>query len=130
MKNKLEIGMYVRTRYGIAKVVKFSDIIDDRGCYLDRNIMSCNPENWEDFCTVHDIVGEPSFEIIDVIEQGDLVEIKSKYCEDDVYRVNCKCDDVIGLDCFQDGTMYVDNTDIKRVLTKEQYKAMCYEVKK
>lgn len=121
MKNKLEIGMYVRTRYGIAKVVKFSDTIDDRGFYLDRNIMSCNPENWEDFCTVHDIVGEPSFEIIDVIEQGDYVngeKVEEVILDNKMSRIKTT-------EC----STYFEE-DIRSIVTKEQVAAMSYEVKK
>lgn len=126
----IEKGMYVRTEYGIAKVVKLSETMDSRVFYLDRDIMACNDENWKDCCTVHDIIGEPSFNIMDLIEKGDLVELTSEYCKDEIYRVIRTDAECIALDCFGDGFMCVGkNKDIKRILTKEQFTSGAYEVK-
>ena len=47
---ELEVGMYVRTRYGIAKITNLSKAIGSRGFYLDREFMDCNEENWKSFC--------------------------------------------------------------------------------
>ena len=73
-------------------------------------------------------VKKASYNIIDLIEVGDLVTIKSKYCDEDIYQVVEKNKQVVGLVCFQEGIMYVDNDDIKSIVTKEQFESMEYKV--
>lgn len=129
---KIEEGMYVRTTKGIGKVDETEMFMDKYfQFHLDsnkgriHNVTSNTYWNSEE-----DIIEEPSEKIINLIKKGDLVELTSKYCEDEIYRVTSSVNGVIALDCLGDGYMTCDmDEDIKRVLTKEQYAAMSYEVK-
>ena len=112
---KLEVGMYVKTRYGIAKVTNLSETIGSRGFYMDREIMDCNEENWKSFCTIHDVIGEPSFNIIDLIEVGDYVN---------GYEVTSK-DQFLG---FGNHDWYIADYEIKSIVTKEQFESMKYSL--
>lgn len=132
---KIEVGMYIRYIAGFhhndsnKPVVKIGKIIRvDDYVQLDTFWPSNGVFPTEDFKKF--IIGKPSFNILDVIKEGDLVTIKSKYCEGEVYVVDHEGDDVIGLDCFQDGTMFVDAGDIKEVLTKEQFETKVYSMSK
>lgn len=129
----IEKGMYVRTEYGIAKIreveVKNKDAIGEV-FELDSCIMIDNMDDYVNYCVRNDIIGEPSFKIIDVIQKEDLIELTSEYCKDEIYRVIGKDDECIALDLFGDGFMCIGKEkDIKRVLTKEQFEMMAYEVK-
>lgn len=119
----IEKGMYVRTKYGIAKVI---DVKLNAYLQLDKSIMLCNLENYMDCCTNSDIIGEPSFDIIDVIEKGDLVNrqivIKTGYNAFDNW-----CVSIEEYDGYVD---YIYPHEIETILTKEQYESMCYEVKR
>ena len=126
---KLEVGMYVRTRYGIAKITNLSETIDVRGFYLDEEIMDCNVENWKSFCTIHDIIGKPSHSIIDLIEVGDYVN-----GEEVDYIIK---PDVCGDEELDDGKVHTKNCgrlefielwQIKSIVTKEQFESMSYKV--
>lgn len=131
MNDKLKVDMYVRTRNGIGKIDETRMFMDKFEFHLDNNkgrIHNVNDNTY--WNSLEDVIGEPSYKVIDLVQEGDLVTIKSKYCEGDIYQVNVKCDDVVGLDCFQDGTMYIDNNDIKTVVTKEQFEREMYEVNK
>ena len=138
---KLEVGMYVRTKH--KGIVKINEVIengvityeDDFGREWEEEtgrkvIRYIANDGWNCGLDEKEII-KASHNIIDLIEEGDLVTLNSKYCDGEIYQVVQKSDDIIGLDCFQDGTMYVDKTendDIKSVLTKEQFESMSYKV--
>lgn len=125
MKNKLEVGMYVRTKHnGIGKIVEYINNPTHYffKCYkLDRNCFNC-----EEYITESDVIGEPSHNIIDLIEEGDYVNGHkvSKVVIDSL------CSYVL----LEEVGSYVDNPDdineedIKTIVTKEQFSSMEYEL--
>lgn len=124
---ELEVGMYVRTRYGIAKITNLSKAIGSRGFYLDREFMDCNEENWKSFCTIHDIIGEPSHSIIGLIAVGDYVNGNK------IIKISIDhCGKTILIYGYDNGdrqvaiTIYED--EIKSIVTKEQFESMAYKV--
>lgn len=122
---EIKEGMYVRTNYGIAKI---TGIKKEVYYILDKPIVWDNMEGYEDYCTIRDIIGEPSYEIIKVLKPGDLVTLTNKYCEDEIYRVIEAYDDMAVVDCFGDGYMNIYNHDVESVVTKEQFEDMMYKV--
>ena len=140
MKDKLEIGMYVRTNDGyIAKLIKKNETwkyeFDGSVVYeFDSQIWDTDyADSYYDETELFEseiecLTIEPSFNIMDLIREGDLVTLKGEICKDEVYRVIGVGEDTIQLDCFQDGYMCVTADDIKQVLTKEQFMRECYEI--
>lgn len=114
MKDKLEHNMYVRTKWGIAKIIEISEEI----IYVD----TCFQPIDETKCYKEDIIGEPSFNPIDLIEVGDYVN----------GRLVCKNDEenylyLIGIDA--DNNIYEESLkDIKSIVTKEQFSSMEYRL--
>ncbi len=127
---KLEVGMYVRTKYGIAKIIK-TDFINE---YLDKPFLVVDREleigliggNDESLCDKKDIIGKPSYEVTDLIEVGDIIAIKEnidKYAQ------------VFILGIYEPQLLNEIKSKIDRnelildsVLTKEQFESMKYEV--
>ena len=116
---KLEVGMYVRTRYGIAKITNLSETIGSKGFYLDREIMECNEENWKSFCTIHGIIAKPKHNIIDLVQVGDYVNGLK------VYEVK---NDIKGFGVVVFSDCSIHEWQIKSILTKEQFESMSYKV--
>lgn len=128
----IKVGMYVRTNYGIAKIIK-TDFINE---YLDKPFLVVDREleigliggNDESLCDKKDIIGEASFNIRDLIEVGDYVNghLVTKISKDGFIWLE-------GYDIY--GTWnYVDfinewGDNIKSIVTKEQFESMKYEVK-
>ena len=118
--NELEVGMYVRTKNnGIGKIVEY---INDPThyffkCYkLDRSCINC-----EECITESDVIGEPSYNIIDLIEKGDYVN---------GYKVLNVCSSFVDIDCEKPSNeSYIFDDDIVSIVTKEQFEAMKYEIK-
>ncbi len=127
---ELEVGMYVRTNYGIAKIIK-TDFINE---YLDKPFLVVDREleigliggNDESLCDKKDIIGKPSYEVTDLIEVGDIIAIKEnidKYAQ------------VFILGIYEPQLLNEIKSKIDRnelildsVLTKEQFESMKYEV--
>lgn len=116
MKDKLEPNMYVRTKYGISQY-KYYDTSNGK--------LLCIPVKDGSkgvFANIEDIIGEPSFNPIDLIEVGDYVN----------GRLVCKNDEenylyLIGIDA--DDNMYEENLkDIKSIVTKECFESMEYRL--
>lgn len=113
MKDKLEVGMYVRTKWGIAKIREISE----ETIYVD----TCFQPIDETRCYKEDIIGEPSFNPIDLIEVGDYVN--GREVVDIFYNAN---DEVIGIDTR--GSVDYVESDIKSIVTKEQFESMIYKL--
>jgi len=121
---KLEVGMYVRTKYnGIGKLIEY---INDPThyfykCYkLDRDCMNC-----EEYITEKDVIGEPSFNIIDLIKSGDIILGKDgkvyqcwKIYKDYVFTYSKN---------KQGQTITLVDYQIDKILTNEQFKQMSYK---
>ena len=115
----IEVGEYVRTRDGeIGKITS---------CYCRNEVINkwcftLDIERWKDNeCDNSYIVGEPSYNIIDLIEVGDYVN---------GHRI-CRIDNNITIWLETENQLYcgIYEKDIKTILTKEQYEANCYKVK-
>lgn len=120
---KLEVGQFVRTNNGIAKIIGKND--DVRYYYPNAYISDTYLEINEDteYLYEEDIL-KASHNIIDLIEVGDYVN-GSK-----VYYCYCADEDSTGL--FIDtekGRQWLDKpSQIKTVVTKEQFESMRYVV--
>ena len=119
---KLEPNMYVRTKYnGIGKIVEY---INDPThyfckCYkLDINCINC-----EEYITEADVIKEPSYNIIDLLEVGDFIDGKQV-----VNAIHCK-DGFNRIELFG-GKAIMNKTPIKSIVTKEQFESMAYKVGK
>jgi len=113
---ELKEGMYVRTNFG--HIARISHLPDDLylKIILDKNYLD---EDGELNCGIceEDIKGKPSFDIIDLIEEGDYINGEK------VIFVLKGCYAVFG----ENGrTTYKE--DIKSVVTKEYFESGSYEV--
>lgn len=127
---KLEVEMYVRTKYGIRKII---EIDEDNNYYIDKNYT--NDFRQEINCISDScIIGEPSFNIIDLIEVGDYVngyKIEKVYNSLNEHNGICNSLDtylweVNDLDEFKEIVIF--ENDIKSVITHEQMKQMSYKI--
>ena len=113
---KLEVGMYVRTKYGyLARITE----VNDNSIYCDNAIT----RDWgEEFYLLYsdqfkEIV-KASHDITDLIEIGDYVNgHKVEQIWEDNQRFG-GCDYMFNIDA----------DDIKSIVTKEQFESMTYKV--
>ncbi len=128
---ELKLNMYVRTKhYGLFKILK---IIKENSKTLffkkqGHTVVIADKNN----SIEEEIIGEPSYDIIDLIEAGDYVNgylvidndikdnlnekyIQCGYIENNQYEDECVVT-----------TFY--NKDIKSIVTKEQFESMAYKV--
>lgn len=142
---ELKEGMYVRTHQGIAKIVEKPNISvvvwnDRKVIYVDENGHPV-PTSFN-FFVFEDEITAFSFNIIDLIEYMDLLEIENSvklYGENKTVALfnPVRCD---GFTEFEDGThciilnldylVDVKDLKIKSVLTKEQFDACKYVVER
>lgn len=107
MKTKLEVGMYVRTNTGIHKCIT---VYTDNRRTFDRFA-----NEFGNMIFFDEIIGEPSFDILDVIRPGDYVN-----------------GDKVSFIAF--GSIYWNTGNamhkkyIETVVTKEQFEECKYEV--
>lgn len=131
---KLKIGQFIRTPYGIRKIV---NITKDDGygkprvkvIKLDGFLNTGYKFNYE-FYTDEKIIKEckSSFNIIDLIEVGDYVNgSKVLEIEKDYKFIDGTIRDILWTDTKMQKAIW-DET-IKSIVTKEQFERMKYEVK-
>lgn len=141
---KISKGMYIRfkDKRGIQYIRKITSVNTEKperryaAIYIDKDANNCNG------VSLKNIVGEPSFDLIELVEYMDLFEIENPvklYGEDRKISLfnPVRCD---GFTEFEDGThciilnldYLVDIKDlkIKSVLTKEQFNACKYVVER
>ena len=121
MKDKLEVGMYVRYIPTIGEYTqKISKITKTKNCLLD---MCYTLDEEEEVFSSHfdDILGA-SHNIIDLIQVGDIITTNNLCGE--VTRIE---GDKIYTTCY-DGE-YCYDYQIQSIVTKEQFENMKYEVK-
>ena len=115
---KLKVGMYVRTKHGIRKII---EIDEDDNYYIDKTYV--NNFRQEINCISNNcIIGEPSFNIIDLIEVGDYVNGKkviNKWEEPDWYGYFIKLDGEETVPTIR---------NIETIVTKEQMEQMSYKI--
>ncbi len=128
MKDKLEVGMYVRTKNGIiAKILNIKDehawcdnvlekVPDEGYCFYEEN--SFNIDNEVDL----DKIKKASYNIIDLIERFDLVNGHLVICK--MYENEKDIPTIVK--CV--GDYYFKEEDIKSIVTKEQMEQMAYKV--
>lgn len=122
---KLEVGMYIRTKYCgicdeivIRKIIKI-DKINNNWFYIDKNVCDIYKDYTNKLNTVN--VEKASFNIIDILEVGDYV---NGYYVEDVLKTFVNV--AVGSNYFQSPTIY--EKDIKSIVTKEQFENMAYKV--
>lgn len=120
---KLEVGMYVRTEYGISKIENISpNEYDKEHDYIELKNFVFDGLDTQAFFTTDKIL-KASHNIIDLIEVGDYVngskvqEIGEGYVEIEEYS---------GLN--NDMPFVVKTEDIKSIVTKEQFESIKYSL--
>lgn len=110
--NKLEVGMFIRTDDG--KINKFKRYITDKKRVCETDMYAR--------LAVDNIV-KASFNIIDLIEVGDVITTINLCGE--VTKID-KENNKIYTTCY-DGE-YCHKEDIKSIVTKEQFESMSYRI--
>ena len=125
MKNKIEVAEYIRTKDGIiGKVLEDEDIVEDE-VYIDTTFLNDYADE-TNFVKSEDIKSH-SFNIIDLIEEGDYVNGNEIALE--APNPDPLCDPIYGyFDRYGELVGIIKNEDIKSIVTKEQFKAIEYEV--
>lgn len=111
---KLEVGMYVRTKYGITQYKEYETTNGNILCMPIKdgtNII---------FANIKDIIGKPSFSIIELLEVGDYVNGKEVIW---VSEGDIKC-----IQTFPIENDFIHEKDVKSIVTKEQFEAMQYKI--
>ena len=121
MKDNLEPNMYVRTKWGIAKIIGFE--AQNIFMKLDKKIMFENLPEYYDYITIADIL-KASHNIIDLIEVGDVITTNNLCGE--VTKIDIE-NNKIWIACCDYETCRIE--DVKSIVTKEQFESMSYEVK-
>lgn len=107
---ELKEGMYVRTKRGqIGKIIT----IGKYDVAIEFNRM------WQDIIHKENIVKEPSFDIIDLIEDGDYVN---------GYKVDFVQNNEIIFNHNHPTKLNIFAKDIKSIVTKEAFKNMSYHI--
>ena len=124
---KLEVGMYVRTPYGIDKIkdiVLNGNLYEDSGLYLEMGIkLVCGKEEMKNLKASHNI--------IDLIEVGDYVngymitDFSNEYYDEELDDYVEGFSIVLG---NEEQQYSIPPKDIKTVATKEQMEAIQYKV--
>ena len=125
MEDKIEVGEYVKTKEGIIAQIKNIDYEADiyrfdRTIYINdfgmKNDVLYNNEMFKKVVVKH------SKQLIDLIEVGDFVNgMEILHIDDNKLYVEWSSE-------FEEFTGFLENKDIKTILTKEQYEANCYKV--
>ena len=120
---EIQVGEYIRTKDGIKKIVKINE--GKLSTYYGKYIVSPEYKNSKSI-NVKNII-KPSFNIIDLIEEGDyangfkVISIGLNYSTTDIKKF-------LIVDCKRNINVLCEK-DIKSIVTKEQVKSMEYEVK-
>ncbi len=121
----LKVGQYVRfkDKRGITYIRKIVEIPEDNryaSLYLDKEA------NYSRGLSPKNIIKEPSFNVIDILEEGDII---SFYEDIDNYKKQyvIGIPDLITLDEIKD-KIANDNIRLVSILTKEQMEQMAYKV--
>ena len=117
-------GMYIRFKNnkGIQYIGKLININE----YREQCFKYAIEVTWYDdyiFIGDNDIIGEPSFDLIDLIKDGDYVNgYKVTYIDKD--------NQIIRVDGFGWGTNIIRKDNIKNIVTKEQFQNCKYVVER
>lgn len=112
----INVGMYVRTEYGIAKIIdkEVSTI-----WVLDKDIMLCHTSDNQNLCTTGQIL-DADKDIARLLRPGDFID---RFCIEDIQ----------GTTIHTEVGYFIDFEDVEdmvtRIVTKEQFEKMGYEVR-
>lgn len=127
MKDKLSVGMFIRTPLGIDKII-YLRIQDEYGCnfdtQLEHNLFLNNERDnisIDGECFEKEEI-KTSYNIIDLIERFDLVNGHLVICK--MYENEKDIPTIVK--CV--GVYYFKEEDIKSIVTKEQMEQMEYKV--
>ena len=132
---KLEVGMYVRTKKGEIDKILHIDYADER-----RKKYPTHPSNkyWRDkmllehkgYRVTNQSIIKASHNIIDLIEVGDvIVDNSGRKIEVNLIRIWNDVKEVICNDYnLDDSAITLHNSDIFKILTKEQFENNCYKM--
>ena len=131
MKDKLEVGQFVRTKDGtIGKIIAI-DLAKPRQekypnhpskrWWRDKILISC----YKGWITTQNII-KASYNIIDILEEGDYVNGHRV----DKVVIGPKCSYVLleEVGCYVDSQEDIADYEIKSIVTKEQFSQMQYKV--
>lgn len=125
-------GMYVRTEYGIKQIYDINPLATKREyLYKVKKQDSGGSTILYSLCE-NDIIGEPSYNVKDLLEPYDLVEwgINTPYRDgglSQVYSKGRKKRHIYITDYYGD-ERDVNDVIIYKILTKEQYDANCITI--
>ena len=130
MNKELNIGDYVRTKYGIAKIESF-ELKNKEMINLDKDIILCNMDIYRNRCSINQVI-KSSSNVIDLIEVGDYVNgdrVKALKGDIDSHKINNE-EDVIYTEYINDYDEWCgyEEDEIKSILTKEQFESMEYKI--
>lgn len=125
MEQKIEVGEYIRTYNGIIGKILEDEDIAENGVYIDTTFLDDYVDE-TNFVKYEDIK-KHSFNIIDLIEEGDYVNRNEIALE--APNPDPLCDPIYGyFDRYGELVGIIENEDIKSIVTKEQFKSLEYEV--
>lgn len=126
-------GMYIRTKYGISRIVEFHERKNNLSCYyLDKNIME--EEKYLSNCIYGykyytDQILKASFNLIDLIKVGDYVN-GTFVLDFETLQTREKAIIVDGLVTYGWGQGVIPASEVKNIVTKEQFNLMKYVVER
>ena len=125
MENKIQVEEYIRTYDGIIGKILEDEDIGENGVYIDTTFLDDYADE-TNFVEYKDIKSH-SFNIIDLIEEGDYVNGNEIALE--APNPDLLCDHIYGyFDRYGELVGIIENEDIKSIVTKEQFKSLEYEV--
>lgn len=131
---ELKTGMYVRdNEYGIGRVTDICACVkcEERGFYEPTISYSNHCEYVTSYIRMQDYEGRASNSMIDILEAGDYVNGRPvKAIAYPMYNETDNGLEGIGNRCVIFGKWdYIEESEIKTIVTKEQFERMKYEVK-
>lgn len=123
---KITEEMYVRTLDGISKIIELRD----------KGVMKRFVNEDGNVYFLHDILGKPSYKIIDLIGVGDYVNgekviaLRKDINERDIHPGSKDCN-IFTFNTIAEGWYYgIEDEDIKSIVTKEQFEREAYKIQK
>ena len=136
MEDKLAVGMYVRTKKGIAKIIDYE--AQKFLIKLDKEIMYENLPEYYDYAIIGDVL-KASHNIIDLIEVGDYlngfkVSKIERYDTKTIIKIGNSTFNVlegeeIYTPSYDNNNGYEKLEKLKSIVTKEMFENISYEVK-
>lgn len=121
---ELKEGMYVRTKYGIARYVHKAVTKATIYYVVDKKIVYDNVEGWEDSLLSNEIL-KASYNIIDLIEIGDYVNglpvCINYWKSDNKWHLEIPDSRFIS-------KIPLEQVNIQSIVTKEQFESMQYRL--